>query len=82
MIIDDNVQNPKWELIPCSCDHSSILTEFPLKDCIHCKCDLAEKSIPKNDFVIKDPETGDNLTITKIKVIRGSTYDDCIGWSY
>lgn len=81
MEIIDNVNNPKWNLIPCTCDHHSPLTEFPAIDCVHCKCELAENSIPKNDFIIKD-ENGNDITITKIKVYRGSKIDDCIGWSF
>jgi len=81
MIINDNVNNPKWHKISCTCDHSSVLTEFPIKDCIHCKCELAENSIPSSDFVIKD-DNGNDITITKINVVRGNKYEDCIGWTF
>lgn len=81
MEIEDNVNNPKWKEIPCTCDHSSVLTKFPIKDCIHCKCELAENSIPKNNFNSID-KNDNEIVISKIKVIRGSKYDDCIGWTF
>ena len=81
MEIIDNCQNPRWTNIPCCCDHSSVLTEYPMKDCIHCKCEEAEGSIPKNDFTVKDID-GNNVNINKINVIRGNKLQDCIGWTF
>ena len=82
MEIIDNVNNPRWKNIPCSCDHSSVLTEYPIKDCIHCKCEEAENSIPQNNFTIKDRETKQDIIISKIKIVRGNKLQDCIGWEF
>lgn len=85
MNIIDDVSDPLWKKIPCSCDHSSVLTEFPLKDCIHCKCEKQENSIPKNDFTVKELDENDNeitKTITEIKLYRGEKYQEVIGWLF
>jgi len=49
-------------------------------DCTVCKAIRAEKSIPKKDFIVKDPK-GKDFLVTKITLTRGR-FDDCIGWSY
>ena len=85
MKINDNVVNPKWHNIACTCDHSSVLTEFPIKDCIHCKCELSENSIPKNDFTITElDENGNktNKTISEITIVRDTKFQQCVGWCF
>jgi len=82
----EKCQNARWKNIPCSCDHSSVLTEFPIMDCLHCKCEKQENSIPKNDFVtnVYNQETNQNeqKTITEIKLVFGEKYEEVIGWTY
>ena len=83
--INDNIENPRWKQIPCSCDHSSVLTEFPIKDCIHCKCELSENSIPKNDFIVKSADENGNpvdVTVSEITLNRCDKYNQCIGWAF
>jgi len=85
MEIIDDCPNPKWHNIPCTCDHSSVLTEFPIKDCIHCKCEKQENSIPKNDFNVKGVDINNNSfekTVTKITIVRGDKFEDCLGWYF
>lgn len=48
--------------------------------CIRCKIDIAEDSIPKKNFIVKYKGKPDK-TITEITLMRGS-FDDCIGWSF
>jgi len=49
-------------------------------NCQHCKCTIAENSIPKDEFTIKK-KNGGNITIKQITVKRGR-YGDCIGWIF
>ena len=84
MEIIDDCPNPKWHNIPCTCDHSSVLTEFPIKDCIHCKCEKQENSIPKNDFNVNQTDENENIiqkTITKITIHYGNK-DEILGWYF
>lgn len=83
---NDKIVNPIWKQIACTCDHSSILTEFPIMDCIHCKCEKSENSIPKNDFTKKHYDLDGNLvsetTVTEIEIVRDEKYNQCIGWRF
>ena len=49
-------------------------------NCIRCRTDKAEKSIPKKEWKVKDNK-GNDVTVSEITIKRGSL-DDCIGWSY
>lgn len=76
--------------MPCTCNHNSPDTEYPIALCIHCKCLEAEKSLPKKDFKVVDPvfkndkPTGETIerTVKEITIVRGSKYDDIIGWTF
>ncbi len=52
MKINNSKDVALWENIPCSCNHDSVMTEFPVKNCIHCKCMQAWESVPQEDFKI------------------------------
>ena len=66
------------------------MESFPIKDCLHCKFDQAWKSVPKKDF-----KTNADLydkagkvtkkqtrTVKEVTLVRGSKYEDIIGWQY
>lgn len=86
--IDGALDHPRWYDIPCTCDHSHVDTEFPIKDCKHCQFQMQEDSMPKKSFELtfsgKD-ENDEDITVTKtinkIKIVRGEKYQDIIGWS-
>jgi hypothetical protein len=73
--------SPKWKKsIPH--DNKSI-------ECIHCKYQKAEDSIPRKEFKINIPiinklgkEIGVSVkTVKEVTIVRGS-HDDIIGWKF
>jgi hypothetical protein len=90
MKINGLINNPRWKEIKCKCDHSSIETEFPITTCLHCQFQECEDSLPQEDFkalqIISDSKG--NLTGTKTKtvkeitIVRGSRYEDIMGWTF
>jgi hypothetical protein len=83
----------RWKKISCKCDHSDPEKEYPVKQCIHCKCQENEDSMPRTCFDVIEPieelkndkwvKVGDKKrTVTKIKIIRGKKYDDIMGWVF
>lgn len=90
MKINGLINKPRWYDIPCKCNHSSIETEYPIAECLHCKFEEAEKSLPKDNFVIKenDYDDDDNIinehdrTVSEITIVRGKKYEEIIGWAW
>jgi hypothetical protein len=80
MEIIGKIDKPLWYEIKCNCG-TEFKDKFPLIDCLHCKFEKCEKSLPKQDFTIKDKD-GNPTTINKITIVRGSRYQDIIGWSF
>lgn len=90
MKINNSLDVALWEKITCKCDHSSIETEFPIKNCLHCKCQQAWDSVPKEDFEVQEPDLDENnnplktthsRTVNEITLVRGKV-DDVIGWTF
>jgi len=76
-------KDPKWKKFPCTCKGKIDL-------CNHCKFEIAEQSIPTENFKMiesaydKDGKrTGKKLTktITEIKIITGR-HQDVQGWTW
>lgn len=91
MKINGLIEKPRWYDIPCKCNHDSVETEYPIVDCLHCKFQECEDSMPREDFIINEPdldEEGNPLpttherTISEITIVRGSKYEDIIGWTF
>ena len=88
MKINGTIEKPRWYDIKCNCNHDSVETEYPIADCKHCKFQEAEDSLPKEDYTIQAPILDDegNQTGTKeqlvneITIVRGTKYEDIIGW--
>ena len=74
------MKDPKWKKIPCSCKKGVIMESYPVKPCIHCKCNQQNESIPSKIFIIKDKNNKD-VEIKTITLVNGSL-DDCIGWNF
>ena len=89
MKINGLIKNARWENIPCCCGQE-VMDSFPIKDCLHCKFDQCWKSIPKEDFKINADEYDkngqlikkQNKMIKEVTLIRGSRYEDVIGWTF
>lgn len=91
MKINGLIKHPRWYDIPCKCNHNSVETEYPITECLHCKFQECEDSMPREDFTINEPdldENGNSLetthskTISEINIVRGSKYQDIIGWTF
>ena len=88
--INGLIENPRWYDIKCKCDHSSVETEFPIADCLHCQFQQQEDSIPLEDFIVKENDYDDDdkvigqhdKTINEITIVRGEKYQDVIGWTF
>ena len=87
--IEGLMEHPRWYDVECTCDHSHVDTEFPIKDCKHCKFQAQEDSLPRSSYdvilPILDDEgnpTGDTETKTCNKIIidRGNRYQEIRGW--
>ena len=48
--------------------------------CQRCKFDIAEESIPKKEWIVKD-DKGKDVTVKEVTIVRGSL-DDCQGWLF
>jgi len=81
------IKEPRWKkIISCTCHGKE------LDLCLHCKYSEREKSIPKNDFKIKEIKksiddkgkttiTEKLRTVKEITIVRGR-HQDVIGWTY
>ena len=85
MKINNKIDDPLWDKIPCTCNHDSVITEYPVVNCIHCKCQRAEDSIPLEDFEINEFDEDGNITgkktITEI-TLHNDDLESCIGWTF
>ena len=86
MKINNSLKVARWEKIKCNCDHNSVQTEYPIHECVHCKCDEAWKSVPQENFKVnefdnKGKVTG-SKTVKEITLVRGSKLQDVIGWTF
>jgi len=85
LLPDDQI---RWKKIPCKCHKTEIEHMHPIINCIHCKCQDQEDSMPRKPFDISFSvlveSTGKyktvKKTITKIKINRGKKYQDILGW--
>lgn len=90
MKINGLIDKPRWYDIPCKCNHNSVETEYPISECLHCKFQECEDSMPREDFTIKENEVDENGNVTgtydkivnEITIVRGKKYQDIIGWTF
>lgn len=88
MKINGLIDKPRWYNIKCNCNHDSVETEFPIKECLHCQFQAQEDSMPREDFTIeldieKDGKpTGEKIKheIKEITIHRGEKYQEIRGW--
>ncbi len=90
MKINGLIDHPIWYDIKCKCDHSSVETEFPIAECLHCQFQRQEDSMPLEDFTIKEPDFDNeghvigehDKTVNEITIVRGDKYEEIIGWKF
>ncbi len=90
MKINNSLEHPRWHDIPCKCNHDSVETEYPIADCLHCKFQECEDSLPSENFKVNDPiidkngkQTGiKSRTVKEVTIVRGDKYQDIIGWTF
>ena len=67
-----------------------VMDSFPIKDCLHCKFDQAWQSVPQKNFETNDDLLDEDGTIIskrtrvvkEVTLVRGSKYEDVIGWTF
>lgn len=90
MKINNKLDVARWESIICQCG-KDVMNSYPIKECLHCKFDECWQSVPKKDFKVNedviDIKTGkatkqQTKTVKEITLVRGSKYQDVIGWTF
>tara|TARA_R110000796_G_scaffold220197_1_gene336325 strand:+ start:610 stop:879 length:270 start_codon:yes stop_codon:yes gene_type:complete len=87
--INNSLDHARWESIPCGCG-KDVMDSFPIKDCLHCKFDQAWQSVPQKNFETNDDLLDEDGTIIakrtrvvkEVTLVRGSKYEDVIGWTF
>tara|TARA_R110000824_G_scaffold214513_1_gene400724 strand:+ start:113 stop:406 length:294 start_codon:yes stop_codon:yes gene_type:complete len=87
-----NDKEIRWKKIPCSCStkKDDVLHQFPIKECLHCKFQACEDSMPRETWTVHETITNPDTkklinktrTISEINIKRGKKYHDIIGWSF
>jgi hypothetical protein len=89
--INGLIDNPRWKGIACKCNHDNVETEYPIADCLHCKFQECEDSLPRENFTVnqiivdkngKDTGKTEKRVVQEITISRGDKYQDIIGWSF
>ena len=87
MKVNNSLSKARWESIPCDCG-TDIMNSYPIKECLHCKFDECWKSVPQKNFKVKEHETKDGKMtgkliekeIKELTLVRGTKYQDVVGW--
>lgn len=88
--VNNRNTDPLWKKISCKCNKNNIEESFPLVNCIHCKCEQADNSIPDKPFEInvytydksrKITSTKKRM-VTEITLTNCKTYGSALGWSW
>ena len=99
LTIEGIKENPVWNDIQCECaqDPKDVTHRFPLKNCIHCRCQFNQDSLPLslNGTVkpFKDLEPFERIYTDKkgvkqtvkysrIKILRDKRTDEIVGWVF
>jgi hypothetical protein len=80
----------RWTKINCVCsqDPNNVLESYPLKDCIHCKCQESEKDFLEKinygkEYEVnkyKDNKIVGKLKVNHVKIVRDKKTDEIIGF--
>jgi len=88
--INNSLDHPRWYDIPCKCNHDNVETEYPIADCLHCKFQECEDSLPSENFKVNADIVDKNGKVTKkqtriikeVTIVRGNKYQDIQGWTF
>ena len=89
MKINGLIKKPRWYDIACCCG-VEVMDKHPIKECLHCKFEQCEKSMPKKDFKVNQPiiingkmtDKIKSVTVKEITIVRGDKYQDIQGWTF
>jgi hypothetical protein len=89
MKINGLMKKARWENIPCQCG-KDVMDSYPIKDCLHCKFQECWESVPHKDFQVNDDQYDKNRklvkkqtrTVKELWLVRGSKFQDVIGWNF
>ena len=73
--INGLIDVPRWKNIVCRCG-TTIDKKYPLTECMSCKFQEQENSLPKQKFTVDDKE------VKEITIVRGSKFEEIIGWTW
>jgi len=87
--INGLITKPRWYDIKCKCGQET-LDKYPIKDCLHCRFEECERSMPKKSFKILEPiivkgkvtDKKQPRTVNEITIVRGKVYEDIMGWTF
>ena len=66
--INGLIDKPLWKNIKCCCVKGNIEKSYPLSDCVSCKCQAQEDSMPRESF--KFTIDKGEITIREITIVR------------
>ena len=73
--INNLLDSPIWKSIACVCG-TTITQKYPLSECMHCKFQESEDSMPRKEFL------SNGQKINEITIVRGSKYQDIIAFTW
>ena len=88
-----NDEEIRWKKIKCCCSkiEGDVEHQHPIGECMHCKCQAQEDSMPRDNFKVnyhgidKDGNITDKITVKEVKkisIVRGDKYQEIIGWNF
>ena len=89
-----NDEEIRWKKIKCCCSkiEGDVEHQHPIGECLHCKFQAQEDSMPRESFKVnqneidKDGKSTDKIIVkevNKITISRSSDgYDSILGWSF
>jgi len=86
MKINNSLDVARWEKLECKCNHDSVMTEYPVVNCEHCRCQECWDSVPKENFEVNEFDEEGNIsgtrTVNEITLVRGKKNEDVMGWTF
>ncbi len=62
------------------------MTEYPVVNCEHCRCQECWDSVPKENFEVNEFDDDGNIsgtkTVDEITLLRGNKLEDVLGWTF
>mgnify|MGYP003676656957 CR=1 FL=1 len=87
-----NDKEIRWKKIKCCCSkiEGDVEHQHPIGECLHCKFQAQEDSMPKDTFTTNNDIIDKNgkvtkkqtRTVTQINIVRGEKYQEIMGWTF